>query len=169
MGSSYICIGNNPADPKATGNTCTTLPFFDGGFITVDLPSGRYVYIYRAGSGLSNSYYNISQLRLYGMPNLVAKATIISNYVSISAAYDATNLITNLSSRTARWGLQPLTNAEGDSATFNSCFRVAKSSITGPKYVFGLDHGFEKMQNSVLLVIDHINEWIGTETPEQLQ
>ena len=122
MGSSYICIGSNPADPKATGNTCTTLPFFDGGFITFDLPPGQYVYIYRDGNDLYDTNYNISQLRLYGMPNLVAKATIIATYVSIAAAYDATNLITNLSSRTARWGLKPLINAAGDSATFDSCF-----------------------------------------------
>ena len=88
------------------------------------------------------------------MPNLVAKATIIAAYVSIAAAYDATNLITNLSSRTARWGIQPLIDAAGTSATFNSCFRVAKSSIPGQEYVFGLDHGYEKIQNSVLLVVD---------------
>ena len=164
MGSSYICIGNNPSYPNATGNTCTALPFFDGGFITVDLPPGQYVYIYRAGSSSQNTTYNISQLRLYGMPNLIATATIITTYVSISAAYGATNLITNLSSRTARWSLKPLINAAGASATFDSCFRVAKSSITGPEYVFGLDHRFEKMQNSVLLVIDHISGLIGSET-----
>ena len=83
MGSTYICIGNNPNDPKATGNTCTTLPFFDGGFITVDLPPGRYAYIYRAGISSSDASYQLSQVRLYGMPNLVTKATIITSYSPI--------------------------------------------------------------------------------------
>ena len=41
MGSNYICIGNNPADPLAIGNICTTIPFFDGGFIPVSLPPGQ--------------------------------------------------------------------------------------------------------------------------------
>ena len=165
MGSSYICIGNNPSDPKATGNTCTTTPFFDGGFITVNLPPGQYVYLYRAGGSIQGTDYNISQLRLYGMPNLIATATIIKTYSPISAVYDATNLKKNLSSRSARWDLKPLINAVGDSATFDSCFKVAKSNIPGQEYVFGLDHGYEKMQNSVLLVIDHISGMIGSETP----
>ena len=84
MGSTYICIGNNPNDPKATGNTCTTLPFFDGGFIAVDLPPGRYAYIYREGFSFSDdTIYHLSQVRLYGMPNLVTKATIITSYSPI--------------------------------------------------------------------------------------
>ena len=37
----------------------------------------------------------------------------------------------------------------------------------GP-YVFGLDHGYEKIQNSVLLVIDHFMGPIGSETPFDL-
>ena len=98
MGSTYICIGNNPNDPKATGNTCTTLPFFDGGFIAVDLPPGRYAYIYREGFSFSDdTIYHLSQVRLYGMPNLVTKATIITSYSPIDEDYGPTNLITNLS------------------------------------------------------------------------
>ena len=47
MGTSYVCIGDNPADPLASGNSCTTA-FYDGGFIKVNL-TGRYVFIYREG------------------------------------------------------------------------------------------------------------------------
>ena len=90
------------------------------------------------------------------MPNLVKKAKIISSYSPIDPAYGSTNLITNLESRTAVWGLSPLIDAAGASATFKSCFRVDRSSITD-KYVFGLDHSYEKMQNSVLLVLDQIS------------
>ena len=133
MGSSYICVGNNSANPPAAGNTCTTIPFFDGGFITVSLPHGRYVYIFRIGGiiGSPDQNYNISQVRLYGLPNLVATATAITTYSPVSAIYGHINLTTNLNIRSARWGWKPLINAAGTSATFSSCFRVLKSSITG--------------------------------------
>ena len=59
--------------------------------------------------------------------------------------------------------LPPVINATGTSATFSSCFRVSTSNHTGP-YVVGVDHGYEKMQNSVLLVLDNITGFIGQET-----
>ena len=97
----------------------------------------------------------IAEVRLYGMQNLAGYATVISSYTPISADYGANNLITHLDNRSHRWDLPPLTDATGTTASFNSCFRVDSTTITGP-YVLGLDHGFEKIQNAVLLVLDQV-------------
>ena len=44
----FLCLGNDPSSPTAPGNTCTSLPIHDGGFINVEsLPAGRYLFIYR--------------------------------------------------------------------------------------------------------------------------
>ena len=80
FGTSYFCVGDNPGGPKATGNSCTT-PFYDGGFITVRL-TGRYVFLLREGQG-NNAMYSINEVRLYGLPNLVGSATIITSYTPI--------------------------------------------------------------------------------------
>ena len=69
-------MGNNSAGPKAIGNSCTA-PFYDGGFKTVQL-TGRYVFLYREGVGY-DKYYTINEIRLYGMPNRVGSATVISS------------------------------------------------------------------------------------------
>ena len=47
FGNLHICIGNNPSSPTAAGNTCSIVAIHDGGFIIVDLPSGRYVFLDR--------------------------------------------------------------------------------------------------------------------------
>ena len=138
MGSSYVCMGDSPAGPKAAGNICTCT-FFDGGFITVDL-TGRYVYLFRDRSSIAGAIYNIAEIKLYGMPNLVESATVISSYSPINPDYSSNNLVTNFSTRSAHWNLPPLINATGTAASFKSCFRVSTSSHTGP-YIFGLDQG----------------------------
>ena len=43
----------------------------------------------------------------------------------------------------------------GKKADYNSCFKVDTSAFTGD-YVFGLDHGYERMQNAVILVQDQL-------------
>ena len=48
---------------------------------------------------------------MYGMPNLVATATVLTDYSPISAAYGHINLTTNLNVRSAKWDLPPLINA----------------------------------------------------------
>ena len=99
-GLSYICIGNNAADPKAAGNLCTSI-FYDGEFIQINLPASRNVFIYREGKGgyPSDFVYALAEIGLYRMPNLVGSATIITSYNPISPTYGSINLKSNLGNR----------------------------------------------------------------------
>ena len=45
FGISYICMGPDPTGPKSTGNLCTTA-MYSGGFIQIDLPPNRYVFLH---------------------------------------------------------------------------------------------------------------------------
>ena len=86
-------------------------------------------------------YFNINEVRLYGMPNLVNSSTIvITSYSPISLDGGPENLINNLDMQSHRWDLPPIIDAAETPADFNSCFRVDSSAIVGP-YVLGLDHG----------------------------
>ena len=76
MGKSYICVGDNPTNPLSTGNSCSS-PFYDGGFITVNL-TGRYVFIYRAGVTCC-SFYVVASVDLYETTNLVGLATVLTD------------------------------------------------------------------------------------------
>ena len=118
FGTSYLCVGNNSAGPKATGNSCTA-PFYDGGFITARL-TGRYVFLYREGFSYYTDYYAINEVRLYGMHNRVGSATVISSYTPIEVSnktYGPKNLVTNLNNRSHIWNAPPLTDASGNVAT----------------------------------------------------
>ena len=95
MGTSYICVGDNPSGPLAKGNTCSS-PFYDGGFIAVNL-TGSYVYLYRAGGAVDN-FYNICEVDIFGTTNLVGSATVLTVYIPIvdtvyGQTYGANNLI----------------------------------------------------------------------------
>ena len=85
FGTSHICIGNNSAGPLATGNRCSS-PFFSGGFKKVlDLlpgqNTGQYIFLYREGGGFNGeNWYLMSEIGLYGLPNLVEFATVITTY-----------------------------------------------------------------------------------------
>ena len=117
FGTSYLCVGNNSAGPKATGNSCTA-PFYDGGFITARL-TGRYVFLYREGFSYYTDYYAINEVRLYGMPNRVGSATIISSSTPIVEAgetYGPQNLVTNLNNRSHRWDAPHFIDASGNVA-----------------------------------------------------
>ena len=162
MGTSYICIGNNNEGPLAIGNACTS-PFYDGGFIEVNM-TGRYVYLYREEGNPIDSFYSIAEIDIYGTKNIAGSATVLTDYSPIvdstfGQTYGANNLIENLNNRSHRWNMPPINHPLQDPASYNSCFRVDTSSFTVP-YVFGLDHGFEKMQNAVLLVQDHLTNFI---------
>ena len=106
-------------------------------------------------------YIELSEFDIFGTPNLVGSATVLTNYSPIvdttyGKTYGANNLITNLGNRSKYWDVSPFIDATGTGASYNSCFRVDTSYLTGP-YVFGLDHGFEKIQNAVMLVQDVLN------------
>ena len=72
-----------------------------------------------------------------------------------------------MNNRSQRWNAPPLIDAAITMASYNSCFRVNTSTIAGP-YVFGLDHGFEKIQNAVLLVQDQLNGLTGQNSISEL-
>jgi len=93
----------------------------------------------------------MNEVGLYGMPNLVGSATVMTSYSPVSEAYSSNNLITNLDNRSHRNYFPPIIDAEGTPASFKSCFTVLTSTISGP-YIFGLDHGYEKTQHAVILV-----------------
>ena len=104
FGTSHICIGKNSAGPLATGNNCSPA-FFSGGFKKLPdlLPgqnTGRYVFVYRAGDSNGSNRYLFSEIGLYGLPNLVEFARIITEYSPKSPEYGTTNLNTNLGLRT---------------------------------------------------------------------
>lgn len=54
-----------------------------------------------------NYSYQLSEIGLYGLPNLVEFATVITTYSPKSAAYGATNLNSNLGLRTQTYDLSP--------------------------------------------------------------
>ena len=94
---------------------------------------------------------------------MVKSSTIVvSSYSPTSAVYSSTNLVTNLSNRSLRWDLPPLNDAN-TVASHNSCFKVDRSTFTGP-YVIGLNHGRAIIQNLVLLVQDQLDGWISQGT-----
>jgi len=150
FGRGFICIGDNAADPKALGNSCTNV-FYDGGFIPINLPAGRYVFIYREGAGqfyplnpaVNDHYYILAEIGLYSMPNLVGSASIISSYNPISPTYGSINLKINLANR-FHSRCCPYIDDELKQAPYSSSFVVSTATFTGP-YVLGVDHGSEKI------------------------
>ena len=46
FGTSYICMGDDPTDPKSASNSCTTTAFYYGGFFELDLAPGRYFFFH---------------------------------------------------------------------------------------------------------------------------
>ena len=70
----YICIGDDPSEPTAIGNVCSTVPIHTGGFIIVDLPEGRYVFLDRRDSAYSEfegDWWHLSAAMAFQTPNLL--------------------------------------------------------------------------------------------------
>ena len=126
MGNFHICLGNDISSPTAPGNTCTTDPTHDTGFIVVDLPPGRYVFLDRRD--YYADYIYLSAARAFQSPNLLRLGVaIIADYAS-EVGYEKENLSTNLEARTTRYDINPTIDASGTTTTaFNSCFRIATS------------------------------------------
>lgn len=48
FGNTYLCMGNDSSAPTAAGNTCTTVPIHEGGFIDIEsLPAARFFFFDR--------------------------------------------------------------------------------------------------------------------------
>ena len=61
FGNLHICIGNNPASPTALGNTCSIEPIYEGGFIILNLPPGRYVFFDRRDKDGVEANYSVAR------------------------------------------------------------------------------------------------------------
>ena len=79
----YFCMGNDPSQPDAPGNTCS-VPIHEGGFIDVEsLPAGRYLFIHRKDK---NRPINIATVRAFQSTNLLDPeygAKIINDYIPV--------------------------------------------------------------------------------------
>ena len=109
----HICIGNDPTSPTAPGNTCSTEPIHDGGFFILALPAGRYIFLDRR-DGIDLEYFNLSNAIAFQNPNLLEPefgAIIIADYTPV-AGYDKENLNTNLGTRTMRFDISPVIDAD---------------------------------------------------------
>ena len=63
--------------------------------------TGQYVFVYRTGRGwYGEDRYGLSKIGLYGLPNLVEFATVITKYSPVYPYWGATNLNLNLGLRT---------------------------------------------------------------------
>ena len=119
----YICIGNDPSSPS--NNPCTTVPIHEGGFIILELPAGRYVFLYRIGHTADT--LNLSVARAFQAPNLLEDqfgAEIIADCTP-EVGYEKENLTSNLAIRTTRYDVEPVIDTNGTTTTaFSSCFRI---------------------------------------------
>lgn len=69
-----VCIGDDPTYPTASSNSCSS-KINEGGFIDLDLPPGRYIFIYREVM-FGSYYYNLAEVRVYQSPNLIGSASL---------------------------------------------------------------------------------------------
>ena len=73
-------------------------------------------------------YYNIMELRLYQTPNLLKELAVqITAPDPTSAQWSATNLITNLQTRTSGKNLKPMVDKAGTLASFESCYKTSNT------------------------------------------
>ena len=88
--------------------------------------------------------YNLNELRIYQTPNLMMLLDVKISAPSPKAPeYIATNLITNLESRTSGNNKFPFIDSLGNKANFKSCFKTtdAELSADGDKMVITIDLG----------------------------
>ena len=70
--------------------------------------------------------YFVNELRLYQTPNLMVELPVsISAPSPIESKWSATNLITNLQSRTSGNDLKPIINSSGGVASYESCYKTS--------------------------------------------
>ena len=91
----------------------------------MELPAGRYVFIYRNGHTANN--FNLSVARAFQAPNLLEDefgAEIIADYTP-DDGYEKENLTSNLAVRTMRFDIEPVIAADGTkTSSFNTCFKI---------------------------------------------
>ena len=95
---------------------------------------GNYVVMRRHGlPSNGNKWLTLPQVRLYQTPNIIQVLegqVTISAPASINANEVATNLITNLNSRSSGNGFYPIINSAGDRSTDSSCYRTSEMTLS---------------------------------------
>ena len=77
--------------------------FSEGGFKTLGSCKGRFLIIARTGSGTSwYNVFDISEVRVYSVPNLLEGATMIKAPTSKDLSFSADNLVENQETRSGR-------------------------------------------------------------------
>ena len=95
-------------EARAIGNKCSA-PFYDAGFIEVDL-TGQYAYVCREVAAIGDDSYCIAEVDIFGLKNIFGSATPISSYTPVSAELNAKNLVTNLRNRSHLFDYNPSLN-----------------------------------------------------------
>ena len=96
-------------------------------------------------------------LKAYEVPNLLSilSPTVLADYTRSKNGDEPENLITNLSSRSCRSDIAPLSDATGSTANINSCYIVSNvSTITGKEMSFTIDLGEIAFVHAILVVED---------------
>ena len=95
MGSSAFYITDD-ASVSAVYTKCSA-DFHDGGFKILTNCQGRYLKLMRTGTGMSNAnnYFNINEIRVYSVGNLLEGASVIEAPTPKDPMFSANNIIEN--------------------------------------------------------------------------
>ena len=149
IGTTYICMSDNYVFPPSQ-SSCTPA-IFDTGFIKVVdyLPPGKVLTLYRENA---SNRFSIYEIRVSQMPNLIEFATVIIFHDELDDAEKGPeNLTTNLENRTHKSDDNPRVDADGNEASYYSCYEIPVSKFSG-SFVVGFDHGQVKFQHQVIMV-----------------
>lgn len=156
IGDSDVFIGDTLASITLARSGVHAGGFFD--FQAVQ--TGQYVLIVRAGpycntvSCTNTNRFFANELLVYQVPNLIQKfgSVILEAPTPTSALYAASNLVTNLDSRSGWTNMGISASGTGTLASYNSCFITSRSSLTNDLFVLGIDHQDSYFQHAILLV-----------------
>ena len=161
LGTSAIWIGDD-FTPYSTSLTKCSVDFFDTGFQSMTIPcTGKHVVIRRAELPRNGDrQYNLHQLRVYQVPNLLNmfKKTIkiISAPDPKEDKYKANEIIDNLTRRSSGNNLKALETWAGKRSEFESCFKTTDVQLgpIGHKMVITIDLGKILFVHCLLVVQD---------------
>ena len=139
---------------------------FDSGFYKLDDRAlGRYLTVRRDGDHpvdigdltYSANYYQLNSLKAYQTPNLLqtyqGQVKIASDTSAAKSIEEtAENLLINLDNRTCAHQLPPNLNAEGDSASYKSCFISTKINMVNNQFVFGVQFPVSVFMHAILVL-----------------
>jgi len=165
LGKTELWIGNDTTPYATTGLTKCSQPIYDTGRYPVTPPTtGDQIVLRRDGYSSvgppdGGTHYQATEIRVYQSPNLLQH---FQGKVTVSAPapkapeFAATNLITNLDSRSSGNNNRPLIDVFGNRATYQPCFKTTNVEL-GPEghiQVLGFDLSETVFMHAILLVQD---------------